>query len=197
MPEDLMENILSESFQDADKERVLSEARGSAGGAVAWDENPERVGITFNLSKQLGAELERLRFDLGEDVRPSRSEIAEAALRIAVEDVRENGTESELRRRLGGRRAARISGAGETTRRSVDESGLIFETTLDENGDVVDEDVVGTVADLPVVDEYADEQGRLVSVAEDELGNTFELILDEGFNTLGARLVRTRDEEAR
>ncbi len=197
VPEDLMENILSESFEDADKEQVLSESRGSPGAVVSWDEKPERVGITFNLSKQLGAELERLRFELGEDVRPSRSEIAEAALRIAVEDVRERGTESELSRRLGGRRAARISDAGETTRRSVDESGLIFETTLDENGDVVDEDVVGTVADLPVVDEYVDEQGRLVSVAKDELGNTFEQILDEGFNTLGTRLVRTRDEEAR
>jgi hypothetical protein len=42
-----------------------------------------------------------------------------------------------------------------------------------------------------------DEQGRLVSLAKDELGNTFEQIMDEGLNTLGTRLLRTRDQDAR
>ena len=52
-----------------------------------------------------------------------------------MEDVRERGEESELSRRLGERREARTSdAAGGTTRRSVDESGWIFETTHDENG---------------------------------------------------------------
>ncbi len=199
VPEDLMGTILSESFE-ADEKQTLSASRVSSGAVVSWDEKPERVGTTFNLSKQLGAELETLRWELRleGDVRPSRSEIAEAALRIAVEDVRERGEESELSRRLGGRRVARISDAGGgTTRRSVDEAGWIFETTYDENGEIIDEDVVGTVADLPVMDEYVDEQGRLVSVAKDELGNTFEQIMDEGFNTLGTRLLRTRDQDAR
>ena len=199
VPEDLMGTILSESFE-ADEKQTLSASRVSPGAVVSWDETPEQVGITFNLSKQLGAELERLRWELRleGDVRPSRSEIAEAALRIAVEDVRERGEESELSRRLGGRHVARISdAAGGTTRRSVDEAGWIFETTYDENGEIIDEDVVGTVADLPVMNEYVDEQGRLVSVAKDELGNTFEQIMDEGFNTLGTRLLRTRDQDAR
>ncbi|MBA3950303.1 MAG: hypothetical protein H0X57_00295 [Rubrobacter sp.] len=196
VPEDLMGTILSESFEAADEKQTLSESRGSPGAVVSWDERPERVGITFNLSKQLGAELERLRWELrsGEDVRPSRSELAEVALRIAVEDVRERGEESELSRRLAGRRVAQISdAAGGTIRRSVDEAGWIFETTHDENGDVVDEDVVGTVADLPVMDEYVDEKGRLVSVAKDELGNTFEQIMDKEFNTLGTRLLPGAD----
>lgn len=200
VPDDIMETILSESFDAADQKAALSESRGSPGAAVSWDERSERVGIAFNLSKQLGAELERLRWELRseEDVRPSRSEIVEVALRIAVEDARERGGESELSRRLAGRRAVRISdAAGGTNRRSVDESGWIFETTHDENGGIVDEEVVGTVADLPVVDEYVDEQGRLVSVARDDLGNTFELIMDEGFNTLGARLLQNRDRESR
>ena len=199
VPEDLMGTILSESFE-ADEKQTLSASRVSPGAVVSWDETPEQVGITFNLSKQLGAELERLRWELRleGDVRPSRSEIAEAALRIAVEDVRERGEESELSRRLGGRHVARISDAGGgTTRRSVDEAGWIFETTYDENGEIIDEDVVGTVADLPVMDEYVDEQGSLVSVAKDELGNTFEQIMDGGFNTLGTRLLRTRDQDAR
>jgi hypothetical protein len=201
VPEDLMGTILSESFEAADEDQALSESRRSPGAVVSWDERPERVGITFNLSKQLGAELERLRLDLEEDVRPSRSEIAEAALRIAIEDVRERGQESELVKRLGGRPVDRATGVtaegGRTTLRSVDDSGWIFETTHDENGQIVDENVVGTVADLPVVDEYVDGQGRLVSVAEDELGNTFEQVMDEGFNTLGTRLLRTGDQDAR
>ena len=198
MPEDLMGSILSESFEAADEEQTPSEPPGSSGADVSWDERPERVGITFNLSKRLVVELERLREELrpeGDvDVRPSKSEIAEAALRIAVEDVRERGEESGLSRRLDGQREARTSdAAGGTTRRGVDESGWILETTHDENGDIVDENVVGTVADLPVTDEYMDEQGRLVSVAKDELGNVFEQVMDDGFNTLETRLLPAQD----
>jgi hypothetical protein len=37
--------------------------------------------------------------------------------------------------------------------------------------------------------EYVDESGRLVSLAKDELGNTFEQVMDEEFNTLGTRLL--------
>ena len=196
VPEDLMGTILSES-SEAEEKQTLSESRMSPGAVVSWDERPERVGITFNLSKQLGAELERLRFELEEDDRPSRSEIAEAALRIAVEDVRERGKESELYLRLGERREARISDPSRTSRRSVDDSGWIFETTHDENGQIIDEEVVGTVADLPVVDEYVDDQGRLVSVAKDELGNTFEQVMDDELNTLGTRLLQTPEEGTR
>jgi hypothetical protein len=200
VPDDLMGTILSESFDAADEPQAPSESLGSPGAAASWDEKAERVGIAFNLSKQLSVELERLRWELRsrEDVRPSKSEIAEVALRIAVEDVRERGKESELSRGLDERREARISNAAAgTTRRSVDEFGWIFETTYDENGKIIDEDVVGTVDDLPVMDEYVDEQGRLVSVAEDELGNTFEQIMDEAFNTVGTRLLRNEDQEVR
>jgi YD repeat-containing protein len=200
VPDDLMGTILSESFDAADDEKAPSESRESPDAVVYWDEKAERVGIAFNLSKQLSVELEKLRWELRaeEDIRPSKSEIAEVALRIAVEDVRERGAESELSRRLYERRVAQISDtAAGTTQRSVDESGWIFETTYDENGAIIDENVVCTVADLPVTDEYVDEQGRLVSVAKDELGNTFEQIMDEAFNTLGTRLLRTSDQEAR
>jgi hypothetical protein len=180
VPDDLMRNILSESFDAAGEKPALLESHGSPDSVVSWDEKAERVGVAFNLSKQLSVELEKLRWELrsGEDVRPSKSEIAEVALRMAVEDVRERSKESELSRRL-------------------DEFGWIFETTYDESGKIIDEDVVGTVDDLPVMDEYMDEQGRLVSVAKDDLGNTFEQIMDGAFNTLGTRLVRNEDQEAR
>src|SRR5215210_1614545 len=138
VPEDLMGTILSESFEAADEDQALSDSRGSPGAAVSWDERSERVGIAFNLSKQVVAELERLRLELEADTRPARSEIAEAALRIAIEDAGERGHESELVKRLRGRPINRLTGAPaedeRTTQRSVDESGWIFETTHDENG---------------------------------------------------------------
>ena len=167
-------------------------------GGVSWEEPPERVGITFNLSKQVSTELDKLRLELEleGDIRPSKSEIAEVALRIAVEDARGRGRESELVGRLIERRAAQATDGtdeGGTTRRSVDEAGFIIETTYDGNGEVVDEDVVASVVELPVEAEYVDEKGRLVSLAKDELGNTFEQIMDEEFNTLGTRLLPDED----
>ncbi len=168
-------------------------------GTVSWEEHPERVGITFNLSKQLSTELDKLRLELELEggVRASKSEIAEAALRVAVEDVRGRGRESELVKWLSGRHAAQATSAndegGPTARRSVDEAGFIVETTYDENGEIVDEDVVASVAELPVEAEYVDEKGRLVSLAKDELGNTFEQVMDEEFNTLRTRLLAGAD----
>ena len=206
MPEDLMGTILGEASGASGEERAFSESRGLRGahqetssrsrvseGTGAWEEHPERVGITFNLSKQVSTELDKLRLELEGDIRPSRSEIAEVALQIAVEDVRGRGGESELVKRLSGRHAARATDAadkgGPIVQRSVDGVGLIVETTYDESGEIVDEDVVARVTELPVEMEYLDEKGRLVSLAKDELGNTFEQILDEDLNVLGTRLL--------
>ena len=206
-----MGTILDEGSGASRGERTLWESRGLRGadqktglrssvdeGGVSWEEPPERVGITFNLSKQVSTELDKLRLELEleGDIRPSKSEIAEVALRIAVEDARGRGRESELVGRLIERRAAQATDGtdeGGTTRRSVDEAGFIIETTYDGNGEVVDEDVVASVVELPVEAEYVDEKGRLVSLAKDELGNTFEQIMDEEFNTLGTRLLPDED----
>ncbi|MDQ4062993.1 MAG: hypothetical protein M3122_03655 [Actinomycetota bacterium] len=206
VPEDLMATILGKGSGASEEERTFSESRGlhdadrETGsrsavdeGTVSWEEHPERVGITFNLSKQLITELDSLRLGLERDVRTSRSEIAEVALRIAVEDVRGRGRESELVKRLSWRHPTQAADAsdegGPAVRRSVDEAGFIVETTYDVNGEIVDEDVIGSVADLPVEAEYVDETGRLVSLAKDELGNTFEQIMDEELNTLGTRML--------
>ncbi len=208
VPEDLMGTILGEGSGARGEERTLLESRGSRGageqtgspslmgeGTVSWGEHPERVGVTFNLSKQLNTELDKLRLELeGErDIRTSKSEIAEVALRIALEDVQRGGRESELVKRLSGRQATQATGVpdegGLTVRRSVDEAGFIVEITYDENGEIVDEDVVASVAELPVEAEYVDESGRLVSLAKDELGNTFEQVTDEELNTLETRML--------
>lgn len=210
MPEDLMGTILGEGSGASDEERTFLEAFGArgaeqetgsltGGGVVFWEKHPERVGITFNLSKQIGTELDKLRLELEleEDIRPSKSEIAEEALRIAVEDARAKGKNSELVKRLIGLQAIPTTGTpgreALTVQRSVDDTGVIVETTYDENGEILDEDLVANVAELPVEAEYLDETGRLVSLAKDELGNTFEQIMDEQFNTLETRLVEAKE----
>ena len=197
VPEDLMGTILRESAWARDVEPGT--VPPALDGAVSWEDQPWLVGTTFNLSKQVGRELDRLRHDLQgqEDIHTSNSEIAEVALRIAIEDARERGRESELVRRLvsglGGRPAYRAGEAGLATRRSVDGSGRNLETTYNEEGEVVDEEEVGDLTDLPVETEYVDAQGRILSLARDELGNTFEWVTDEELGTLEARIVRAAD----
>lgn len=175
-------------------EEQESVARGEAvsgqptGATVSWEKNPERVGVAFNLSKQVSTELERIRLELEDDTRPSKSEIAEVAFRIAIEDVRSRGRQSELVKRLGEIHATMADG-GQRVERSVDQGGSIIETTYGEGGEILDEDVVGNVDDLPVEVEYVDEQGRLVSLTRDELGNAFEQVLDDDLNPLETRLL--------
>jgi hypothetical protein len=208
VPKDLMGAILSESSVSSSDERTSSWSTGSRSadrrtaayaptdeGTISWEKQPERVGTTFNLSKQVNGELDKLRLELQleEGVRSSNSEIAEIALRIAIEDARERGRESELVKRLSGQPADQADEVGWTTRRSVEDSGRIVETTYNEDGEITDEKEVGDVTDLPVEAEYLDEEGRFLSLANDELGNTFEWVTDEEFNTLGARLVRGTD----
>ena len=207
VPEDLMGTILSEIARPPGGERDSLESvepgtapPASGGeGAISWEDQPWLVGTTFNLSKQVGRELDRLRHDLQrqEDIHTSNSEIAELALRITIEDARQRGRESELARRLvsglGGRLVSRADEAGLATRRSVDGSGRILETIYNEEGEVVDEEEVGDVTDLPVEVEYVDGKGRLMSLARDELGNAFEWVTDEELGTLEARLVRAAD----
>lgn len=200
VPEDLMGTILREIAGPPGGERDSLESvePGRAAGdegLISWEDQPWLVGTTFNLSKQVGSELDRLRHDLlrQEDVHTSNSEIAEVALRIAIEDARERGRGSELvGRLLSGRDGRATYGAGGAglVRRSVDGSGLILETTYNEEGQVIDEEEVGDVADLPVETEYVDAQRRLVSLAKDEVGNTFEWVTDEELGTLEARIVR-------
>jgi hypothetical protein len=81
------------------------------------------------------------------------------------------------------------NGARHAIQRAVDESGNIIEITLNENGEIVGEDLVGNVGSLPVEEEYVDEEGRTVSRVRDELGNTFEQISDNEGNIVGVRAV--------
>jgi len=85
--------------------------------------------------------------------------------------------------------------AEQTVRRTVDESGNVLETVLDGVGDVLEESVSGGFADLPLEEEYLDDEGRVVGLARDDAGNVVEEELDEKGNVV-ALLGFTRANEA-
>jgi hypothetical protein len=75
----------------------------------------------------------------------------------------------------------------QTIERTVDETGNILETTLNENGEVIGEDLVGNIADLPIQEEYIDDEGRVVSRVQDDSGNVYEQVLDDEGNVVEVR----------
>ena len=77
--------------------------------------------------------------------------------------------------------------SGQTVERMVDEEGNILETVTNENGEVVDEDLVGNVSDLPIEEEYIDNQGQVVSRAKDDSGNVYEQVFDDEGNLVEVR----------
>ena len=58
---------------------------------------------------------------------------------------------------------------------------------VNENGEVVDEDLVGNVGDLPIEEEYIDDQGQVVSRAKDDSGNVYEQVFDDQGNLVEVR----------
>lgn len=228
VPEDLMGAILGgkgASSASSGEEQPSPQEPGSPTSIgdlgennIRWQNQPERTGITFNLSKQVSRELDKLRLELQieESIRSSNSEIVELALRLAIEEVRERGQESGLLRNLKSLKeevhveqleesseksteeilsmpAETTDESGRIIRRSVDGSGYIIETTYNEQWETADEKIIGNIEDLAVEEEYIDKEGRIISLARDELGNIFERVTDENSNTLGTRLVREAD----
>jgi uncharacterized protein YuzE len=81
------------------------------------------------------------------------------------------------------------NGEDPTVRRTVDELGDIVETTIDENGEILGEELVGNISSMPAEEEYVDEEGRVVSRVRDDSGNAFERLADDEGNMVGARVV--------
>ena len=71
----------------------------------------------------------------------------------------------------------------------MDQSGDIIEIALNESGEIVGEEIVGNISDLPVEEEYIDEEGRTVSRVRDKSGNAFEHVSDDEGNIVGVRAV--------
>jgi uncharacterized protein YuzE len=79
------------------------------------------------------------------------------------------------------------NGKRQIVQRAVDQAGDIIEITLNENGEIVGEELVGNVGSLPVEEEYVDEEGRMVSRVRDESGNAIEQVFDDEGNMIGVR----------
>jgi len=85
--------------------------------------------------------------------------------------------------------------AGQTVQRTVDESGDIIETTLDdESGEPVDEQIVGTVKDLPTEEEYTNEEGQTVRTVKEQRGALIHLKLGPDGSLLDLRLPPQKEE---
>ena len=85
--------------------------------------------------------------------------------------------------------------AGQTVQRTVDESGDIIETTLDEeSGEPVDEQIVGTVKDLPTEEEYTDEEGQTVRTVKEQRGALIHIKLGPDGSLLDLRLPPHKEE---
>ena len=74
-----------------------------------------------------------------------------------------------------------------TSQHTVSEDGIILVTTLNKNGEIIGENLVGNVEDLPVQEEYIDDQGRVVSQVQDGAGNVYEQVLDDEGNMIEVR----------
>ena len=68
---------------------------------------------------------------------------------------------------------------GQKVQRLVDDSGNLIEATLNESGEIENEDIVGNVAELEAQEEFTNDTGQTVRRARDESGSIVEVILDE------------------
>lgn len=89
----------------------------------------------------------------------------------------------------GGQLLARSTNeAGQTVQRAVDESGVVFEITLNEASDLVNQKRVGSLAELPVEEEYQNEEGQTIRTVREESGTVIELRLDEDGSILNLQV---------
>lgn len=71
------------------------------------------------------------------------------------------------------------NGAGQTLQRAVDHSGVVVEITLDEAVNLVNQEPVGSLAELPAEDEYQNEEGQTIRIVKEESGTLIEMRLGE------------------
>ena len=84
--------------------------------------------------------------------------------------------------------------AGQTVQRVVDESGDILEMTLDEEVNLVDENLVGNLTDLPAEEEHQNEEGQTIRTVKEESGTLMELQLGEDGSTLDLQIPPNTEE---
>lgn len=69
--------------------------------------------------------------------------------------------------------------AGQTVQRAVDESGVVVEITLDEASNLVNQNKVGSLAELPAEKEYQNQEGQTIRTVKEESGTLIKLRFGE------------------
>jgi e3 binding domain len=86
--------------------------------------------------------------------------------------------------------------ASQTVQRARSESGNVTEPAPNESNQVEGKSANDSFADLPIEEEYIDEQGRIIGRARDESGNVVEEVLDEEGDVLDLSMSEEEDRES-
>ncbi|MGI9049259.1 MAG: hypothetical protein ACR2GU_07795 [Rubrobacteraceae bacterium] len=184
---------------NAESERILRAIDAFLEGAGPGARRPEEESAAIARAQAAGGVRvrKRVRDDGGRATGQAQGAFwpAGEGANEAVEDVGEGADRAG--RGAGGaagragdaadRARAREAEAGRRVLRVVDPSGNILRTALNGDGEILDEEVVGNVADSPV-EEYPDEGGRVVDRAEDEPGPPIRPRLGEDGGLLDPRI---------
>lgn len=159
-----IEASIAEALRDLGPEDEASEKprlpqdAGGRGDRSSPGETGQEVGGVLNTAS--GA---------AEDAMGTASEVA-GQVTGKVEQVAENLPGGQLLGRT-------TDGYGRTVQRVVCGSGEIIQTTLDASWELVDEDLVGNLTDLPTEEESTTEEGHTLRTVRDESGALVRLRL--------------------
>jgi hypothetical protein len=77
---------------------------------------------------------------------------------------------------------------GQTVQRAVDKSGVVVEIILDAACNLVNQKPVGSLVELPVEEEYQNEEGQKIRIVKEEFGSLIEMQLGEDGSILDLQI---------
>jgi hypothetical protein len=129
------------------------------------------------------------------------SQVVETVGDVAQTTLQPGGVASQLVGAVGGTlqnltaeggllSAQGINALGQTIARTVDGTGRILERTLDQTGNLIGEQVLGNVLQLPILGQGATGTGQIIRTVQDLTGAIIEVTLDAANNVLGTRVLQ-------
>ncbi len=179
-----IEESLHRAACKAGVEDAVGEATGQAQEGEEAEGEPERA--TRGTREAAGAAAGGITGAVGQ-VAGQAGQIAEGAQEAVGQILDRVGQVSE--HLPGGQLLNRATDeAGQTVQRAVDASGVVFEITLDEAGDLVNQKQVGNLAELAAEEEYQNEEGQTIRTVREESGTLVELRLDKDGSILNLQV---------
>jgi hypothetical protein len=129
------------------------------------------------------------------------SQVVETVGDVAQTTLQPGGVASQLVGAVGGTlqnltaeggllSAQGINALGQTIARTVDGTGRILERTLDQTGNLIGEQVLGNVLQLPILGQGTTGTGQIIRTVQDLTGAIIEVTLDAANNVLGTRVLQ-------